>query len=141
MVYSWLLCFVTEYSPTCTICHCEKYRNFILFSGMEILLKDFQANTAETVCFYKISTRENLVKIRYFMQHIVLQNENIAENYFSTPLRTEYGDLRSKSPYSVRKQENTTRKTPNTDTFYALICSYLFEMVASVKLSLLDSGC
>ena len=84
MVYSWLLYFMIEYSPTCTICHCEKYRNFILFSGMEILRKDFQANTAETVCFYKISTRENLVKTRYFMQHIVLQNENIAENHFST---------------------------------------------------------
>ena len=33
---------------------------------------------------------------------------------------TEYEDLQSKSTYSVRMRENTERKTPNTDTFYAL---------------------
>ena len=37
---------------------------------------------------------------------------------------TEYGEIRSISPYSVRMRENAgkmrTRITPNTDTFYAV---------------------
>ena len=36
-------------------------------------------------------------------------------------IRTEYGDLLCKSPYSIRMRENTDQKTPNTDTFYAVI--------------------
>ena len=35
-------------------------------------------------------------------------------------IRTEYGDLFRKSPCSVEIQELQTRKTPNTDTFYAV---------------------
>ena len=35
-------------------------------------------------------------------------------------IRTECGDLRRKSPYSVRMQENMDQKTPNTDTFRAV---------------------
>ena len=33
---------------------------------------------------------------------------------------TEYGDFRSKSPYSVQIRENTDRKTPYLDTFHAV---------------------
>ena len=33
-------------------------------------------------------------------------------------IQTEYGDLLRKSPYSVRIQENTDRKTPNKDAIY-----------------------
>ena len=44
--------------------------------------------------------------------------------FFSGPyflIRTEYGDLRSKFPYSVRIQENTDqKKTPYLDTFHAV---------------------
>ena len=38
----------------------------------------------------------------------------------------EYGDLRSKSLYSVQMQEKTDQITPNTDTFYAVRtpCTY-----------------
>ena len=32
----------------------------------------------------------------------------------------EYGDLRSKSPYSVRMRENTHQKTLYLDTFHAV---------------------
>ena len=36
-------------------------------------------------------------------------------------IRTEYGDLLRKSPYSVRIQENTEqKKTPYLDTFHAV---------------------
>ena len=35
-------------------------------------------------------------------------------------IRTEYGEMRSISPYSVRMRMQT-RITPNTDTFYAVI--------------------
>ena len=39
-------------------------------------------------------------------------------------IRTEYGDIRSMSPYSVRMREKLektrTRITPNTDSFYAI---------------------
>ena len=38
---------------------------------------------------------------------------------------TEYGDLRSKSPYSVQIRENTGQKTPYYDTFHALYFSLL----------------
>ena len=34
---------------------------------------------------------------------------------------TEYGEIPSVSPYSVRMQETTARKTPNTDTFHAVV--------------------
>ena len=33
---------------------------------------------------------------------------------------TEYGEIRSISPYAVRMRENTDRKTANTDSFYAM---------------------
>ena len=33
-------------------------------------------------------------------------------------IRTEYGYLLCKSPYSARMRENTDQKTPNTDTFH-----------------------
>ena len=37
-------------------------------------------------------------------------------------IRTEYGDLRRKSPYSVQIQENTDqKKTPYLDTFHAVL--------------------
>ena len=45
-------------------CHCQKYRNFTNFPGLEILWKGTVArkiarNYAETVAFHKISTPEN----------------------------------------------------------------------------------
>ena len=40
-------------------------------------------------------------------------------NKFSL-IRTEYGDLQSKSLYSVRRGKIRSRKTPNLDTFYAV---------------------
>ena len=36
------------------------------------------------------------------------------------PIRTEYRDILSISPYSVQIRKIRTRKTPNTDTFYAV---------------------
>ena len=40
-------------------------------------------------------------------------------------IRTEYGEIRSISPYPVRMRENAgkmrTRITPNTDSFYAVL--------------------
>ena len=38
-------------------------------------------------------------------------------------IRTEYGEIRSISPRSVRMGKMRTRITPNTDTFYAVIKS------------------
>ena len=35
-------------------------------------------------------------------------------------IRTEYGEMRSFSPYSVRMWKMRTRITPNTDTFHAV---------------------
>ena len=37
------------------------------------------------------------------------------------PIRTEYEDLGSKSPNSVQMRENTDKKTPNTNTFFAVM--------------------
>ena len=36
---------------------------------------------------------------------------------------TEYGEIRSISPYSVRMRDNTDQKTPNMDTFHAVLIS------------------
>ena len=36
-------------------------------------------------------------------------------------IRTEYGETRNISPYSVRMRGNIARKTPNTDTFQAVV--------------------
>ena len=48
-------------------------------------------------------------------------NRKIFWSVFSC-IRTEYGDLTRKSPYSVRIQENTNQnKTPYMGTFYALL--------------------
>ena len=40
--------------------------------------------------------------------------------YFLAVL-TEYGEIPSISPYSVRMRENTDQKTPITDTFHTVI--------------------
>ena len=53
--------------------HCEKYRNFTWFTGVEILRKgkvsaQFARNYAKSVPFRKISTPGNQVKLRYFLQ-------------------------------------------------------------------------
>ena len=42
-------------------------------------------------------------------------------------IRTEYGDLLCKSPYSVQMREIRTRKTRNTDTFYEVPVYYKNE--------------
>ena len=38
-------------------------------------------------------------------------------------IRTEYREILGISLYSVQMRENTDQKTPNTDTFYAIIAS------------------
>ena len=42
---------------------------------------------------------------------------------FFSRIRTEYEEIRSACPYSVRMRENADHKTPNTDTFYAVLKS------------------
>ena len=45
-------------------------------------------------------------------------------------IRTKYGDLRRKSPYSVQMRENTDQqKTPYLDTFYAVIVQVLTNLL------------
>ena len=39
-------------------------------------------------------------------------------------IQTEYGEIRSISPYSVRMREMRTRITPNMDTLHAVIVSH-----------------
>ena len=47
-------------------------------------------------------------------------------------IRTEYGDLHSRSPYSVRMRKNKDQqKTPNSDTFHAV--KLLFSQRSAVK--------
>ena len=43
-----------------------------------------------------------------------------SEFFLFSRIWTEYGEIRSISHYSVRMREIRTRKTPNTDTFYAV---------------------
>ena len=42
-------------------------------------------------------------------------------------IQTEYGKILCISPYSVRMREKQTRKTPNTDTFYAVPSLYQYS--------------
>ena len=54
---------------------------------------------------------------------IALQKKCLHSEFFwsvFSRIWTEYGDLQSKSPYSVRMQENADLKNPNTDTFQAM---------------------
>ena len=44
--------------------------------------------------------------------------------YVFSRIRTEYGDLLYKSPYSVRMRESTDQETPNAETFHAVTDSY-----------------
>ena len=39
-------------------------------------------------------------------------------------IRTEYGEIRRISQYSVRMWENADYKTPNTDTFHAVTAAF-----------------
>ena len=57
--------------------------------------------------------------LRKFMV-IAVRQKNVCWSLFPRTW-TEYGDLRSKSSYSVRVWENMDRNTPNTDTFYAVL--------------------
>ena len=51
---------------------------------------------------------------------------------------TEYGEIRSVSPYSVRMREIADQNTPNTDTFYAvrsygvLLCGFLKDLTKTM---------
>ena len=49
-------------------------------------------------------------------------------------IRTEYGKIRSISPYSVQIRENADEKTPNTDTFYAVFSLHIFNYLSSICL-------
>ena len=51
-----------------------------------------------------------------------------SESFWSafSRIRTEYREIQSISPYSVKYGKIRTRVTPNTDTFHALIRSYLY---------------
>ena len=85
------------------------------------LVWKFCENALFPQSFHKIFTQRNLVKFRYFMQwekqmtmrfqHCVksVQIRSFFWSVFSC-IRTEYGDLLRKSPYSVRIQENTDQK-------------------------------
>ena len=56
--------------------HCEKYRNFTWFPGVEILRKGTVSASPETMRklpFRKISIPENQVKLRYFSQWSVME--------------------------------------------------------------------
>ena len=61
---------------------------------------------------------------RHF-SHIFAHSDGIRRDTSAfSRIWTEYGEIRSISPYSVRMQENAgkmrTRTTPNTDTFYVV---------------------
>ena len=47
-------------------------------------------------------------------------------------IRSEYGDLRSKYPYSLQMRKIRTRKTPNTDTFHAVIMSPILSLLLAL---------
>ena len=53
-------------------------------------------------------------------------------------IRTEYGDLLRKSPYSVRIQENTDQKTLYLDTFHEV---FFLQTKNSLKLMICSHPC
>ena len=69
-----------------------------------------------------------MLLISYESQHRVksVRIQSYSGPHFSRifGIHTKCGEIRSNSPYSVRMRENAekvlTRKTPNTDTFYAV---------------------
>ena len=65
--------------------------------------------------------------------------------YVFSHIRTEYGEIRSISPYSAQMREKTDQKTPNTDTSHAVCVSgyhflgrYTQRQAAKVAIHVLD---
>ena len=46
-------------------------------------------------------------------------------------IRNVFGNLSCKSPFVIRMRENTDKKTPNTDTFYAVFNAFQFSTAYS----------
>ena len=57
------------------------------------------------------------------IQFSVFHCVNSMEFFWATfsRIRTEFGDLQSKYPYSFRMWEHADQKTPNTCTFYTML--------------------
>ena len=51
----------------------------------------------------------------------------------SSRIRTEYGEIRSISPYSVRIRKIRTRKTPYLDTFHAGMWVHFFFTLCNIS--------
>ena len=62
----------------------------------------------------------------YFCENTLRKKCSYSELFWSvfSCIRTEYGKIRSVSPYSVWMREKWTRITPNTDTFHSVIVNH-----------------
>ena len=71
--------------------------------------------------------------ILYFILRKKCPHSELFWSAFSR-IRTEYGEIRIISLYRVRLREIQTRITPNTDTFYTVLCSYKIHPQTLVSL-------
>ena len=97
--------------------HFEKYFIDTVFHNMKFYQVSWNC-TITSVVFYLVAWN------KYFVMHTwhCVKKVQIRSFFWSVfyCIRTEFGELRSKSLYSARIQENTDeKKTPYLDTFHA----------------------
>ena len=66
-----------------------------------------------------------IVREKYFVKSV--RSRNFFWSVFYR-IRSEYGEIQSISPNSVRMRENTDQKTPSTDTFHA-VKYYVYQIL------------
>ena len=70
-------------------------------------------------------TESRRISLLFFLCYSLRGKCPYSELFYSTfsRIRTEYGEIQSISSYSALMRENADQKTPNTDTFCAVIVS------------------
>ena len=101
---------------------CRPY-HFKFFKGCrpQILLGPF----LNTLTYLQLRTKQVSPRYKTDLQHKLRERCPYSEFFWSvfSYIRTEFGKIRSISPYSIQMLENT-----NTDIFHAVTCGSLFIM-------------
>ena len=109
-----------------------------------VMWKDFLKNMFSvdsvmpvSMCLFCSITKEVFISNIILM---VILHEKCSEFYWSVffSIRTEYGEILRISPYSVRMRELPTRKTPNKDTFHAVLLLYFRQLLLDCGIGVTD---
>ena len=106
---------------------CRPY-HFKFFKGCrpQILLGPF----LNTLTYLQLRTKQVSLRYKTDLQHKLRERCPYSEFFWSvfSHIRTEFGKIRSISPYSVQMSENTNQKNSEYRHFHAVTCGSLFIM-------------